>query len=594
MTLLSPNVWADYEDESDREVLYWVAPMNPNYRMDKPGKSPMGMDLVPVYADEKDEEEQIDIAQENPKENDENKEVLYWVAPMNPNYRMDKPGKSPMGMDLVPVYADNKKEEIKDTTKLERAMVSIPAETIQTIGIRVEKVAMVKFGALIRSYGEVSENIRLQSDISTRVSGWVKELKVRTEGDEVQKDELLFKLDSPELISAQRDYISAIKGGIKWRIDSAKARLVSLGVQDIAIKEIGKKNKELEYVPFYATQDGIVSEINIRQGSHVKSGMTVIRIQNYSSVWVNVNVAEKDISYIDKNTEASVSFPNLGIKSRQAKIDYIYPTIDSLTRTGKIRLILDNSNRKVKPGSFADIEFETNMEKRLSVPSNSILKSKTGDFVVVSMGEGRFQPRKVLTGVHYKGRTEILSGLKENDSIVISGQFLIDSESSLLESFDKMQRMKTSLNELDISNEQLAKLDQIINIVLYIHDQLESNDFPKQKEIEQAVDFTQNLLFELNGTSIQFILEDLEKSLVKSRNNLTEKEWISTLDELVMILKVWVLEGNIKHYKEKNINVYMDTPLKKYWFLVGEATKSFYGSNEFEKVEYWNGDSDAR
>ena len=305
-------------------------------------------------------------------EADEDREVLYWVAPMNPNYRMDKPGKSPMGMDLVPVYADEKEDdteekniekETSNNNQLERATVSIPAETIQKMGIRIEKVEKVAFGARMRSYGEVSENIRLQSDISTRVSGWVKDLKVKTEGDEVKKDELLFKLDSPDLISAQRDYISAMKGGVKWRIDSAKARLISLGVQERAIDEISKNNKDLAYIPFYAIHDGVVSEINIRQGSHVKPGMTVIKIQNYSSVWVDVNVAEKDISYINKNTKVTVSFPNIGVKERAAKIDYIYPTIDSKTRTGKIRLILDNSSRQVKPGSFADVEFEAEPEE---------------------------------------------------------------------------------------------------------------------------------------------------------------------------------------------------------------------------------------
>jgi membrane fusion protein, copper/silver efflux system len=527
----------------------------------------------------------------------EDKEILYWVAPMNPNYKMDKPGKSPMGMDLVPVYAEDKKETktTKSQNKSDRAVVSIPPETIQNIGIRVEKVEKTIFGSLIRSYGEVTENIRLQNDISTRVSGWVKALKIKAEGDEVKKGDLLFKLDSPELISAQRDYISAIKGGIKWRITSSRARLVSLGIQDMAINEIAKQNKELSYVSFYATQDGIVSDINIREGSHVSPGMTVISIQNYSSIWIDASIAEKDISYIDKATKASVSFPNLGIKKRQATIDYIYPTINSQTRTGSIRLILDNTNRKIKPGSYADVEFTTNIEARLSVPSSSILKSKNGDFVVLSIGEGKFRPRKILTGVHYKNRTEVLYGLTQDDNIVTSGQFLIDSESSLLESFDKMKKMQTPLNEIEVSKKQLAIIDKfIIGRSLGIYRNLSQNTIPFETEVVPALQEMRLLIPMFRGTALELILEDTNLALIDSQKNVTSTDWKRTLNKLVIALKPWILEGRPEHYKSEGLILYMDTPLRKYWLATTKATKSPYGSSKFEKIDYRNGDKNAK
>ncbi|HAU94218.1 MAG TPA: hypothetical protein DCW59_17860, partial [Alteromonas sp.] len=149
------------------------------------------------------------------------------------------------------------------------------------------------------------------------------------------------------------------------------------------------------------------------------------------SVWVDVSVAEQDIPFITKQTIAKVSLPALGITDQAASIDYIYPTIDRGTRTGRIRLVLQNADGKLLPGAYADVEFETGVKRRLSIPSDAILKSKDGDFVVVALGQGRFEPRRILSGLKYKGRTEVLEGLSEGDEIVVSGQFLIDSESAV-------------------------------------------------------------------------------------------------------------------------------------------------------------------
>lgn len=478
----------------------------------------------------------------------ETKEILYWVAPMNPNYKMDKPGKSPMGMDLIPVYAqkDTTTNQDKQNNSLNRAIVSLSPETIQTIGVRTEKAQMAAFGLLIRSYGEVTENIRLQNDVSSRISGWIKELKIKAEGDQVKKGDLLFKLDSPELISAQKDYISAMQTNAKWRINAAKARLKSLGVQNIAIEKMGAQSKALSYTPFYATQDGIVSNINIREGSYVKPGMTMITIQNYSSVWIDVSVAEKDMPYIDKTTKASVSFPNLGIKTQQAEIDYIYPTINRTTRTGSIRLILNNSTRMIKPGAYADVDFENKVKQRLSIPRDSILKSKNGDFVVVGLKNGRFQPHKVLLGLHYKDRTEVLKGINLGDNIVISGQFLIDSESSLLESFEKMKKMHIPLQKIKVNDVQLNAIDNIIDTTLYIHQELEAERLPNLKMITPALNSTQDLLLEFRGTLLQFILEDIEKILIKSKDNLTANQWKTTLNNLLTALAPWTTEERSK------------------------------------------------
>lgn len=408
----------------------YTCPMHPHYISEEHGNCPIcGMELVALEA-----EESTEMSVPKGKSSGE-KEILYWVAPMDPNFKSDKPGKSPMGMDLVPVY-----DEGEEDNEEGRAVVRIAPETIQNMGVRKEKAQIIAFGKDIRSYGLVTENVRLKNDISSRISGWVEELKITAVGDTVKEGDLLFSLYSPELVSAQQDYLAALSAGVKGRISSSAKRLVSLGVQQKFINQLKKKRRKSQNVPFYAETNGIVSELMVNQGSYVKPGMHIAAVQNYSAVWINVSVAEKDLQFLSPKGKASVVLPNLGHVTRTAHIDYIYPTLDTASRTGQVRLVLDNTDGDLKPGAYADVTFETNIDKRLSVPSEAILKSSEGDFVVVALGEGRFQPRRVVIGVRSKGRTEVLSGLVEKDDVVVSSQFLIDSESALRESFRKFKK----------------------------------------------------------------------------------------------------------------------------------------------------------
>jgi len=407
----------------------YTCPMHPHIVSETEGTCPIcGMDLVALENDEEDVEEISTSTGE--------KKILYWVAPMDPNYKMDKPGKSPMGMDLVPVYDDGGSEDDGEG----RVTVRINSETIQNIGIRTEKAIMTDFGSEIRSYGLVTENVRMQQDISSRVGGWIEILEVTAVGDEVKKGELLFTMYSPELVSAQQDYIAALATGATGRINSSAKRMESLGVQKKVLADLKKNRKKLQNMPFYAQTDGIISKLNVKKGTFVKSGMQIAEIQDYSSVWVNVSVAEKDLQFIAKDSKATVTFPNLGGFERIGSVDYIYPTIDAASRTGQVRVVLNNKNGKLKPGAYADIEFETNIEKRLSIPSESFLKSSDGDFVVIAKGKGRFQPKKIKAGITNKGNTEVVSGINVGDDVVVSSQFMIDSESSLREAFRKMKK----------------------------------------------------------------------------------------------------------------------------------------------------------
>lgn len=384
-----------------------------------------------------------------------------YTCPMHPHYVSDHAGSCPIcGMDLVPMNVEhdhsnheghsnaqetlqgekNTKEKSNQTASHERARVKLSSQTIQNMGIRTEYPRFMPFGQIVSAYGNVTENLRLQSDVSGRISGWIKALSVKVEGDQVTKGDLLFTLDSPELISVQQDYLSAIRTGIRGRINATKKRLKSFGMQDIAIKNLSKRGKVYDFTPFYAAQNGIVSSIHVREGSHITSGTKILQIQDYSSVWVNANIAEKDTPYIDEATKAYIAFPKLGLQPQEAKIDYVHPTINAQTRTGQIRLIADNSDGKKKPGAYADITLETNVKMRLSIPGDAVLKSKDGDFVIIAEENGQFQPRQITLGLHNKGRIEVIDGLRAKDAIVVSGQFLIDSESALKDAFRKMKK----------------------------------------------------------------------------------------------------------------------------------------------------------
>nr|VFJ57106.1 MAG: membrane fusion protein, Cu(I)/Ag(I) efflux system [Candidatus Kentron sp. DK] len=513
-----------------------------------------------------------------------------YTCPMHPHYIAEGPGSCPIcGMDLVPMAnvdetVDGAKQNTgppdsgigagRDTNT--RAAITIPPETIQNIGVRTEQAAMVRFGTDVRSYGVVAENARITHVISGRVAGWIEELYITAVGDGVKEGDLLFTLYSPELISAQQDYIAAIKSAIKGRIASSARRLRSLGVGEKALEKIKTKRQKLERLPFYAETGGIVSHLMVSRGSYLKPGMQVATIQDYSSVWVEVSVAEKDLEFLKKNGKATVTFPNSGNMTRAARIDYIHPTINSDNRTGRVRLVLDNPDGILRPGAYADVVFETNIDKRLGIPSEAVLKSSEGDFVVMALGEGRFQPRKIKTGIRNKGRTEIADGLTEGETVVVSGQFLIDSESSLRESFRKLQRVQTDLATLRLTDDQQATLDHLIDAALYLHEALTGEYELEAGMLASALQAPDLLLPEFRGTKLQFILQDARDALNLATGAVTRKEQQLALARLVLALKPWVTEGRPEYYKDKEIKLYLDRNSGNYWLqLEGDVLNPY-------------------
>lgn len=357
--------------------------------------------------------------------------ILYYRNPMGLPDVSPVPKKDSMGMDYIPVYDSDVAAEPAEG-------VAVSPNVMQTIGVRTSPVRRENFGRLVRAFGAVEENTRLQSVVSARVDGWIEGLAITAVGDAVEKGDLLFRLYSPDLIAAQQDFLVAAKSGSGPRAASAARRLKSLGLQDETIAALKARASIEERAPVYADRNGVVSALDVREGAFVQPGGRIAAIQDYSEVWVIASLAEQDLAAIRPGLPVRVDFPNIPGAEREGTVDYIYPTVDSKTRTGAVRIVLDNEDDVLRPGAYADVSIMIDAGERLAVPSEAVLRDSRGAHVVLALGEGRFAPADVEIGIAAMGVTEIVSGLEAGDDVVVSGQFLIDSESSLRESFRKM------------------------------------------------------------------------------------------------------------------------------------------------------------
>lgn len=409
----------------------YTCPMHPQIISDTPGKCPIcGMDLVQIVASGGSHEEKSDVRATATDQKD--RKVLYWYDPMVPDKRFDKPGKSPfMDMELVPKYADEIKSDASG-----KPVISINADTVQRMGVRTEKATEGTFAQSLRATAIVMENERSRVDLFSQIEGRVEDLRYSAVGDRVKKGDLFYSLYSPELLSLQNDFIAARKSGLQDLAQAAKKRMKLLGVDDKVIADLSKSGKAFEKVPFYIPADGILARLEIRKGHYLKMNDEIGHIQDLSTVWLEAAVPEKDMGTIKEGDTAEIA---VGSQKYDGKVDYIYPTIDTEARTGKVRLIVDNKDGTLRPASYATVTFATGAAmEQVTIPSEAILRNSEGEHVIVALGNGKFQARSIKTGGVSAGRTEIVSGLQEGEDVVVSAQFLIDSESSLQESLGKL------------------------------------------------------------------------------------------------------------------------------------------------------------
>lgn len=402
----------------------YQCPMHPHIVKGKEGSCPIcGMNLVKVD-------------QEKTKEKSERKEILYWVAPMDPNYRRDKPGKSPMGMDLEPVYSDGGGEENSDETG---PVVKISAAVENNLGVRTANVESGKLWRKINTVGYVGLDESKLTHVHLRVDGWIEKLAVKIEGDRVKKGERLFDLYSPKLVNAMEEYVQALRSKNQRLSSASRAKLKSLGIGKKQINDVKKTRKVPQTISIYASQDGIVTMLMVREGMYVKPANRVMTLADLSSVWVLAEVFESQSAWVELGQSADVELSFIPGRTWAGKVDYVYPILDAKNRTLKVRLRFENPGETLKPNMYANVSiYGGAKENILSVPREALLRSGGTERLIIAKGSGRFAQRIVVAGLESGDFVEIISGINAGEKVVTSAQFLIDSEASLKASLSRM------------------------------------------------------------------------------------------------------------------------------------------------------------
>lgn len=409
---------------TEREVLYYRDPMNPRLTSPTPKKSSDGMDYVPVYAGE--------------SEGSGERKIAYYHDPMHPWYTSDKPGKAPdCGMDLVPVYAGEG----------EAQGIKIDPITIQNIGVKTEEVTRRQLNKTIRTTGKVDfDETRLYS-ISSKVMGWVEELYVDYTGKSVRKDEPLMELYSPELVSTQEEYLEALRyekqlklAGMEEArrsaaelVRSARRRLQYWDVPEPEIDALEQRGSPEKTVTLVSSVDGIVIDKMAFKGKSVMVGMDLYKIADLSTVWVLADIYQYELPWVKVGQPVDLELSYLPGKAFKGRITYIYPYLNDMTKTAKVRIEVRNTpGLELKPEMFATVKITSPLVvDALALPDQAIIRSGERDLVVIALGGGYFDPREVKLGIAADGYVQILEGVREGERIVTSSQFLIDSESNL-------------------------------------------------------------------------------------------------------------------------------------------------------------------
>ena len=362
----------------------------------------------------------------------EDREILYWVAPMDANYRRDKPGKSPMGMDLVPVYAD----DAGDTG----GRIRIAPQMVQNLGVRTAVAERSRLWRSIDTVGYVDYDESRVSHIHLRTDGWIEDLAVQSEGERVKQGERLFSLYSPELVNAQEEFVQALNAGNSGLIRASRDRLAALGISASVISRLEKDRKPGQTIPVYAPQDGVVASLSVRDGMYVKPATRVMSLADLSSVWLLAEVFERQADWVQVGQPTEVKLAFLPGRTWEGKVEYIYPSLDPKTRTLKARLRFDNPDETLKPNMYADVKiFGGAKQDVIVIPVEALIRTGREQRVVLAHGDGEFESRTVTAGLESGDWVEILDGIEPGDTVVTSGQFLIDSEASLKASMTRMR-----------------------------------------------------------------------------------------------------------------------------------------------------------
>jgi Cu(I)/Ag(I) efflux system membrane fusion protein len=360
-------------------------------------------------------------------------EVLYYRHPHNPEITSPSPRQDEMGMDYVPVYASG-----------EDAVVRIRPEIQQNLGVRTAQAERGPLWKRIRAFGRVTYDESTLSHIHTRVDGWIEGLRIATAGDHVAKGELLFELYSPTLATAQEEFLQALRAGSAPLIAASRQRLDALGMPSRVVAELERSRRVTPRVAFAAEQDGVVAELNVREGMYVTPATIVVSLAQLDSVWVLAEVFEAQQAWVSAGQTAEIAAAAYPGRVWKGVVDFIYPEIEPQSRALPVRIRLDNADGALRPQMYADVTIYGGPTLPVVfIPREALIRSGSSSRVVIRRADGGFLPRQVVAGLESGDLVEIRTGLEEGETVVTSGQFLIDSEASLKAALDRVSAAET-------------------------------------------------------------------------------------------------------------------------------------------------------
>jgi RND family efflux transporter MFP subunit len=369
------------------------------------------------------------------------KKTLYTCG-MHPWIIQDHPGNCPIcGMKLEPVH----KTAGAAAPSAASSAIAIDPATIQMMNIQTTDITRSPLRRTIRTVGTIDYNETALTEVTTKFKGWIEKLDVDVTGELVHRDEPLFEIYSPELYSAEAEYLAILNstndpGALAMR-EAALGKLKFFDISDAQIGALEKTRELRKTLEILAPADGFVVEKNVVQGQMVDAGAKLYRLADLGIVWVFAQVYEQDLPYVQLGQEAVVKLSSLPDREFRGRVTYVYPDVDEKTRTAKVRLEFENPGYFLKPGMFVSAQIVSELKpSALLVPDSAVLRSGEKNTVFVALPGGKFDARTVVLGLQAEGgKYEVISGLQEGDRVVASGQFMLDSESQLREAIEKMR-----------------------------------------------------------------------------------------------------------------------------------------------------------
>jgi RND family efflux transporter MFP subunit len=427
---------------AERKVLFWYDAMNASHHYGKPGKAPDGMDLVPKYAD--DPAQAGDMSKQA---SSSARKILYWYDPMHPAYKASKAGIAPdCGMDLVPKYAD-------EDAAVAAGTVKIAADRQQLIGVRTSTVTREPLMRSVRTTGQVVADETKVEHVHVKINGFIDKVYVNYIGQLVKKGQPLFTVYSPDLVATEEEYLIAKRGeknlgksefkevsqGGQALLRSARERLRLWDITEAQIKKLDETGEVSRTLTFYSPVEGFVTDRKAFPQTSVTPDMDIYQVTDLSKVWIIADVYEYEVPYVKVGQNVEMHLSYYAGKSYTGKVAYINPTVDPVTRTVKVRIECANPHYELKPQMLANVDLKINYGNQVLVPQEAVMDSGDKQYVFLVHEGGVFEPRNIQMGAKLDGKVVVLSGLKPGDTIVTSGNFLVDSESQLKSAMSEMK-----------------------------------------------------------------------------------------------------------------------------------------------------------